>query len=169
MNKRGFTLIELLVVLVIVGLISIFAIPSIFSAFDTSKEKSREILVKNIYEAVKEYSEECENGNLESHGATACKTKKENNSDYIIVSIEELAKTGFLKINYDKDITSTGSASSIEIIDPVSNENIGTCQIKVQRIVNKTTTAGITNYIVSYSISDAGTHVSKCPQSSEYK
>ena len=52
MKKKGFTLIELLAVIVILGLLSIIAIPKVTSIIKSSKKSSYDISINNLIRAL---------------------------------------------------------------------------------------------------------------------
>ena len=58
MNKKGFTLIELLMVIAIIAIISMILVPNVINMISTNKQKSCEILKKNIISATKLYVNE---------------------------------------------------------------------------------------------------------------
>lgn len=54
-NKKGFTLIEILGVVVVLAVIAIIAVPFALNAVETSKKKSFETSVNNVFDSVKIY------------------------------------------------------------------------------------------------------------------
>lgn len=55
MNKKGFTLVELLAVIILLGLVFSFAVVSIKKIFDNTKEKSEDVFVETIKDALDVY------------------------------------------------------------------------------------------------------------------
>ncbi len=53
MNKKGFTLIELLAVILVLGIISLIAIPSVSAVVEQSKKGSLEVSTNNLVKEVK--------------------------------------------------------------------------------------------------------------------
>ncbi len=79
MNKKGFTLVELLATLVILGIIMGIVLISTTSGFGKAKEKSEDVFIKTIEDALNIYldsdaknlsfSRQCTNGINKSHNA----------------------------------------------------------------------------------------------------
>lgn len=55
MNRKGFTLIELLAVIILLGIVLVFAVPNISSAYKNSKLKSEEIFVDRLSDVIDSY------------------------------------------------------------------------------------------------------------------
>ena len=55
LNNKGFTLVEVISVILIIAILAGFVIPSVFGYFDTSKEKSEEIFVKEMARVIENY------------------------------------------------------------------------------------------------------------------
>lgn len=55
LNNKGFTLVEVISVILIIAILAGFVIPSVFGYFDTSKEKSEEIFVKETERVIENY------------------------------------------------------------------------------------------------------------------
>ena len=55
LDNKGFTLIEVIAVVAILGIIVAIVLPSVFGYFDTSKEKSEEIFVKETERVIENY------------------------------------------------------------------------------------------------------------------
>ena len=55
MNKKGFTLIELLAVIILVALIGVLVMPTVINTTNQTKQKSYDILIKNIVTSAKTY------------------------------------------------------------------------------------------------------------------
>lgn len=126
MNKKGFTLIELLAIIVVIAIIAVIVAPSVISLFDTSKDKSYDILMNDIKIAGENYYQECEYGDLSDaskYGDMACRI----NGNTTTVSLGNLAKLGILK--------SSGNNNSV--INPKTNESIDNCEITIKKNVDE--------------------------------
>ena len=156
MNKKGFTLIELLVVIVIIGLISILIVPTALNLSETSKQKSYDILIKNIVTASQSYYEECEYGDLSDeskYDTYAC----EINNNTITTTLGVLANTGLLDV---KDNDKNDETIKV-VLDPRNkDEDISNCSIKIKKNVNSST------YKVTYQIQNNSTN-DICPKTYE--
>ncbi len=87
MKKKGFTLIELMGVLIILGILSVIAIPTITKAIHNSREKAYEDQVGIIMAASKNWSADHIRDLPTEDGAS------------IAVTIRELQEDGFLEVN----------------------------------------------------------------------
>ena len=126
MNKKGFTLIELLAIIVVIAIIAIIVAPSVISLFETSKNKSYDILMNDIKTAGENYYQECEYGDLSDaskYGDMACSI----NGNTTTVSLGNLAKLGILK--------SSGNNNSV--INPKTNESIDNCELTIKKNVDE--------------------------------
>lgn len=153
MNRRGFTLIEVLAVIVLIGIIGVLIVPGLFKNIDTAKETAYKTLIKNIISSSQTYYEECEYGDLTDigkYGEYACDIS--NNT--ITTTLGTLANTGFLKVNKTKPLED-GTEIKV-IINPINNDNISDCKIKITKVVEPTT------YKVAYEITNIDTN-SICP------
>lgn len=160
MNKKGFTLIELLAVIILVALIGILVMPTVINTTNQTKQKSYDILIKNIVTSAQTYYEECEYGNLsnEKYGSYACNIK--NNT--ITITLGTLANTGFLSV---KDVNSSNKKI---VLSPKDNHDMTDCQITITKTKNEVTDEnGIKNNKVIYTIT-AGTQ-NNCPTTEEYQ
>lgn len=96
--KKGFTLVELLVVIVILGLLSLVAYPSIIKIINDSKESAYESQIKIIEKIAKEWAVtnpiELPKIN-ENNGTCSC------NPEIKCIKIENLKTSGYLS---DDDI-----------------------------------------------------------------
>ena len=128
MNKKGFTLIELLAVIILVALIGILVMPTVIDTSNQSKQKSYDILIKNIITSSQSYYEECEYGDLSNtkYGIYACKI--ENNT--IKITLGTLANTGFL-------IVKDSSQNQKIVLSPIDNHDMSNCQIQIKKTVSE--------------------------------
>lgn len=118
-NKKGFTLMELLVVIMIIGLITTFAIVSIVSITDKAKKDAYNNSIIGIKDSAYLYVNEMEDVNWYVKSDT-------ENKKFTCVSIETLKDMGYLKKNsIDFEIDKTYSYSSlIEIEKDMTNSVI---------------------------------------------
>ena len=98
--KKGFTLVELLAVMILLGIISLIAIPSIGKVLERSREKAYEATEKELIKAAKKYAAE--------HASEL--PVKEWNSNEKCLRINDIIKNGY--INED------------EVIDPRTEETM---------------------------------------------
>ena len=104
--KRGFTLVELLAVLILLGVVSLIAIPSIGKILNRSREKARESTKNELIKAAKNYyadniRELPEDG---SHKCLSVSEIEENgyiSNDDIVDPTTEEKLTGYVKIYFD--------------------------------------------------------------------
>lgn len=96
MNKKGFTLNRrLLAVIILVALIGVLVMPTVINTTNQTKQKSYDILIKNIVTSAQTYYEECEYGNLSEldyENDKACII----NDNSIETTLGTLANLGFL-------------------------------------------------------------------------
>mgnify|MGYP001047399949 FL=1 len=161
MNKKGFTLIELLAVIILVALIGVLVMPTVINTTNQTKQKSYDILIKNIVTSAQTYYEECEYGDLSNntkYGSYACNI----NNNTITITLGTLANTGFLSV---KDVDSNNKK---KVLNPKNNYDISECNITITKTKNEVTDEnGIKNNKVTYTIT-AGTQ-NNCPTTEEYK
>lgn len=134
MNKKGFTLVELLAIIVVMGIVAVLVAPNIIKSFKKSKEKSYDILIKNIETAGENYYLECENGDLSDsrkYGNLACSISNNNTS----VTLENLLNLGILKSSDNND----------KVINPKNSKNISNCSITITKVVGE-------NYKVTFDV-----------------
>ena len=104
--KRGFTLVELLAVLILLGVVSLIAIPSIGKILNRSREKARESTKNELIKAAKEYYAD-NIRELPDDGSHKCLSVSEieesgyiSNDDIVDPTTEEKL-TGYVKIYFD--------------------------------------------------------------------
>lgn len=173
LNNKGFTLIEVLAVVVIISLLTGIVVPNIIKTMNSSKESAYKIMVDNIVTASIELFEELDNytdGDLEVYqyddsGFIASSKNfdfiEDNTAGKIIyildTNLQTLVSNGFL------EGTSSDENEIKKLINPVTKENIGFCEIRIKKTVSTS------NYKVSYmveSIDDA--YALGCPSDDEY-
>ena len=161
MNKKGFTLIELLAVIILVALIGVLVMPTVINTTNQTKQKSYDILIKNIVTSDQTYYEECEYGDLSNntkYGSYACNI----NNNTITITLGTLANTGFLSVK-DVDLN-----NKKKVLNPKNNYDISECNITITKTKNEVTDEnGIKNNKVTYTIT-AGTQ-NNCPTTEEYQ
>lgn len=161
MNKKGFTLIELLAVIILVALIGVLVMPTVINTTNQTKQKSYDILIKNIVTSAQTYYEECEYGDLSNntkYGSYACNI----NNNTITITLGTLANTGFLSVK-DVDLN-----NKKKVLNPKNNYDISECNITITKTKNEVTDEnGIKNNKVTYTIT-AGTQ-NNCPTTEEYQ
>lgn len=164
MNKKGFTLIELLAVIVVLGVVLLLAMPSILDSINASRDSSYKILIGNIKTAAETYYQECEYGDLSDknkYGDYACAI--DNNT--INITIEDLANTGFLKVNDTKEVA--GKEVKV-VLNPKNNADMSDCQIKITKVKETNTDENnIENIKVTYKVEPISG--SDCPTTEEYE
>lgn len=162
MNKKGFTLIELLAVIILVALIGVLVMPTVINTTNQTKQKSYDILIKNIVTSAQTYYEECEYGNLSEldyENDKACII----NDNSIETTLGTLANLGFLptKETYE-------NSNKRKVSNPINNQDISECNITITKTKNEVTDEnGIKNNKVTYTIT-AGTQ-NNCPTTEEYQ
>ena len=104
--KRGFTLVELLAVLILLGVVSLIAIPSIGKILNRSREKARESTKNELIQAAKNYYAD-NIRELPDDGSHKCLSVSEieengyiSNDDIVDPTTEEKL-TGYVKIYFD--------------------------------------------------------------------
>ena len=104
--KRGFTLVELLAVLILLGVVSLIAIPSIGKILNRSREKARESTKNELIKAAKNYYAD-NIRELPDDGSHKCLSVSEieesgyiSNDDIVDPTTEEKL-TGYVKIYFD--------------------------------------------------------------------
>ena len=104
--KRGFTFVELLAVLILLGVVSLIAIPSIGKILNRSREKARESTKNELIKAAKNYYAD-NIRELPDDGSHKCLSVSEieesgyiSNDDIVDPTTEEKL-TGYVKIYFD--------------------------------------------------------------------
>ena len=104
--KRGFTLVELLAVLILLGVVSLIAIPSVGKILNRSREKARESTKNELIKAAKNYYAD-NIRELPDDGSHKCLSVSEieesgyiSNDDIVDPTTEEKL-TGYVKIYFD--------------------------------------------------------------------
>lgn len=164
MNRKGFTLIELLAVVVLIALISVLIVPNVLDTMNKSKQKSYDILIKNIVTASWNYYFECENGDLskDKYGDSACKIKDGND---IEITLGDLVNSGMLSV---ADVDKNGN---MVVLNPKKNSNtdMSNCKIKITKKKEKITDDnGVSSDMVTYTITSVDND-NNCPTNDEYK
>ena len=148
LNNKGFTLIEVLAILVIISVLLGIAIPSVISSINNSKKASYKILVSNIVTGSIQLYEEVLYGNSEISGYSI----NENGTE-ITTTLQDLVNNGYLRgSNLKEEVTKV-------IINPVTNKNIGSCEIIIKR--------DNSNNKVTYTVNSNGGV--DCPTDEDYK
>lgn len=148
MNNKGFTLVELIATIAIIALIATVSVPAVNSVVNNSKQKNYEILISNIKTAAKAYYEECDFNKAAI--SSICTTRT--------ITLKNLAAYGFLNA---KNKSNCVGEDCITIKNPVNNREIGSCKIKVEKILDGT------NYKTTYKIT--AITGSYCPTNSDYE
>ena len=111
--KKGFTLVELLAVMILLGIISLIAIPSISKMLIRSRENAYESTKNELIKAAKKYAAE-HTGELpvrELNSVEKCLSINDIvkngyiNEDEVIDPRTEETMIGFIKITYDASYT----------------------------------------------------------------
>lgn len=185
MNNKGFTLIELMAAIILLAVVMSITTVSVVSVLQNSKQKSYELLLSDIKIGAQGYFEECENTGImkETLPDDACKDLTTNknlitnacDNDVTMVenvscsdtkisefkmNLSSLVKYGFLKTSS----VETDSEGIKKIENPVTNNGMNDCQIKVLKFVN------MNNYSTWYkiiSLNDSG--IEDCPTTGEIK
>lgn len=155
MNNKGFTLIELLAVIILLSLVMSITAVSAVNIINSSKNKSYELLVKNIKIGAQEYFEECENKGV-INSDIDCDIDNDGDDDALSGSMTftlgSLLKYGFL--------TSSDSESN-KIENPKSNGNIKDCSITIHKNLDPTNN-------VTYEITNNSVSNTDCPTTDNF-
>ena len=130
LNNKGFTLVEVLAVIVIIGLLAGIAIPNVLSSINTSKNKAKEIMINNIKTGTKIMFEEVNNGiDVYKYDNDGNKTSDKINisGNTITINLQTLVSNGYLRGASNDENTKK------ILLDPITNKNIGYCQITIIR------------------------------------
>ena len=116
MNKKGFTFIELLAIIVLIGLITLIAIPSIKLADRKIQNKNYETKKELIKKAAENYGED--NKDILLYSTSTTYTDPSNNVSYpsINIKVRDLLNNGYVS----KD---TGLKNA-DILNPVTGVSI---------------------------------------------
>ena len=162
-NNKGFTLIEVLAVIVIIGILSLIAVPSVFSIINNGKNSSYDILVKDITIAAIGLHEEVSfvGTNLYYYDINGNTGNIIQASDKITINLQTLVSNGFL--NGVNNLDENDSNNNLKIItNPKTKDDIGECEIEIIKVVDDDTFQ--TSYIIE-NISDD----EFCPTNDDYK
>lgn len=116
MNKKGFTLVELIATLVVLGIVASITVVSISSIFSSTKEKTEDVFVETIKDALDIYlaSDAKEISDWTSCGYTIDKSYKTGVKVYwTSVSMRDVIENGSLT---DKDFVNP--ASDLDCANP---------------------------------------------------
>lgn len=195
LNNRGFTLVEVLAVIVILGIIAGIAAPNVLSTINNSKEKSYDIMIKNIITASKSLYQEVEYGG-EIHKYTSDEeTDTEEETTETNTDETNTDKTNTDETNKDEDIIIAEDTDKVEIKNNTITINLqtlvsngflsGTCQNNEEKnckktIINPKTGNDIGNCNikiakskdesgkVTYNVTAEGTESEDCPKTEDY-
>ena len=131
MNNRGFTLVELLATLILLALVIGLGSVAITSLINNAKNKNYALLITNIKDGAEVYYQECKYAN---NSRITC-TGNANNG--YTITLGELVTYGYVKGN------STDESKKYTIVNPLDDENIKNCQIKVTYTSGKTSVSAI--------------------------
>lgn len=156
MNNKGFTLIELLVTIILISILMTISTVSVIGLLNKSKQKSYDILIKNIETATENFYEECDNTNLiESKINAFCVEKistiPNTNNKVATVSLKDLVNYGFLK-------SSSKNNNNKTVTNPKDNNDIGDCKITITKNIDS-------KGIVTYTITPVSNTNESCPAS----
>lgn len=156
MNNKGFTLIELLVTIILISILMTISTVSVIGLLNKSKQKSYDILIKNIETATENFYEECDNSNLiESKINSFCVEKistiTNTNNKVATVSLKDLVNYGFLK-------SSSKNNNNKTVTNPKDNKDIGDCKITITKNIDN-------KGVVTYTITPVSNTNESCPAS----
>lgn len=163
LDNKGFTLIEVLSVVVIIGIIGLISVPSVISILNIGKDSSYDILVKDITVAAIQLHEEVSfvGTNLYHYNTGGNTWVDIQSSNDITVNLQTLVSNGFLTGTNNPD--KNGENNNLKIItNPKNGKDIGSCKIKIKKIVED-------NYNTSYTIVPDNSSDSFCPTDKEYE
>lgn len=109
--KKGFTLIEMVAVIVILGIIGVIAVTSIDNMLKKREEEAYDIQIQNIIDGAKMWAGEHVFELPESEG------------EYIIISLSDLKKPGYVKNDITNPLTEKQFSNSLKIKITVKNNN----------------------------------------------
>ncbi len=156
MNNKGFTLIELLVTIILISILMTISTVSVIGLLNKSKQKSYDILIKNIETATENFYEECDNANLIETKINAFCVEKistipNTNNKVATVSLKDLVNYGFLK-------SSSKNNNNKTVTNPKDNNDIGDCKITITKNIDN-------KGIVTYTITPVSNTNESCPAS----
>lgn len=156
MNNKGFTLIELLVTIILISILMTISTVSVIGLLNKSKQKSYDILIKNIETATENFYEECDNANLIETKINAFCVEKistipNTNNKVATVSLKDLVNYGFLK-------SSSKNNNNKTVTNPKDNNDIGDCKITITKNIDS-------KGIVTYTITPVSNTNESCPVS----
>lgn len=156
MNNKGFTLIELLVTIILISILMTISTVSVIGLLNKSKQKSYDILIKNIETATENFYEECDNANLIETKINAFCVEKistipNTNNKVATVSLKDLVNYGFLK-------SSSKNNNNKTVTNPKDNKDIGDCKITITKNIDS-------KGIVTYTITPVSNTNESCPAS----
>ncbi len=165
LNNKGFTLIEVLAVIAIIAVLGIISVPNILSVINTGRDNSYNIMVSDIKIASQNLFEELENSdefisdyNLNGKTTNIVVNNSATNKKTITINLQALVSNGFLSGTSNN---SNSNKNNKVIINPKNKNDIGMCNITINRIVDS-------NYKVTYSIVNNSTSNISCPTTVEY-
>lgn len=156
MNNKGFTLIELLVTIILISILMTISTVSVIGLLNKSKQKSYDILIKNIETATENFYEECDNTNLIETKINAFCVEKistitNTNNKVATVSLKDLVNYGFLK-------SSSKNNNNKTVTNPKDNNDIGDCKITITKTIDS-------KGVVTYTITPVSSTNESCPAS----
>lgn len=156
MNNKGFTLIELLVTIILISILMTISTVSVIGLLNKSKQKSYDILIKNIETATENFYEECDNANLIETKINAFCVEKistipNTNNKVATVSLKDLVNYGFLK-------SSSKNNNNKTVTNPKDNNDIGDCKITITKNIDN-------KGVVTYTITPVSNTNESCPAS----
>ena len=156
MNNKGFTLIELLVTIILISILMTISTVSVIGLLNKSKQKSYDILIKNIETATENFYEECDSANLIETKINAFCVEKistipNTNNKVATLSLKDLVNYGFLK-------SSSKNNNNKTVTNPKDNNDIGDCKITITKNIDS-------KGIVTYTITPVSNTNESCPAS----
>ena len=135
LNNKGFTLVEVLAVVVIIGVVGGIAVVGVLSSINSGKEASYKLMISDIVVACGVLYEEVEFGNnvykYDTNGSTSNKIGK--NDNVININLQTLVSNGYLSGSENKIKGDGANHNKRIIIDPKTKEDIGNCEISIER------------------------------------